>query len=249
MTQGFYLMSRLISILMKVFYKEITGKVFLLLIFLFILPVITGGDNNNQIHFSIRNNVISLLDSDGKVAAELSLEKEIVFGYAFDDSTGYLFCILGTDGDSYGKRIAVYRLKAGEIREIYYGEERYNPWKVLLADVDGDRQIDICVGVWKKTFFDPEYDNRLFVYDWDDERLFPKWLGSRLSSPFEDYDFSDIDGDGKIELIALEIQQNGLKRVMSYKWQSFGFTGFEVLYKDQTVKKLSEINLGREKMK
>ena len=66
---------------------------------------------------------------------------------------------------------------------------------------------------------------RPFIYNWDKEGLSPKWLGSRLSRPFEDYIFSDIDGDGMEELISIELLSNGRKAINSYKWKGFGFEG------------------------
>jgi hypothetical protein len=242
-------MLRSVPYLKKIAWMTIKSKI---LIFLMLqsclIPMIYGG-NSNEVHLMVNKNEINLLGGDGRLLMKRSLENEVIFDYVYDDITGYLYCILGKGGDKLGSRIAVYRLLAKEIRDVYYGDEKYNPWKILLADVEGDRQQDVCVAVWEKTIFDLKYDNRLFIYDWEDERLLPKWLGSRLSSPFTDFDFFDIDEDGMDELIALEIQRNGLRRVMSYKWQSFGFVGFKVLYEDQTANDLSEINFKKELIK
>jgi len=101
--------------------------------------------------------------------------------------------------------------------------------------------LEVCIGVWKKTLFYPEYDNRLFIYSWNGENLFPKWLGSRLSLPFFDFTFRDLNGDGIDELIALERQRNGLNRLLSYKWQGFGFEGYKLLKENLKEQKIKDI--------
>lgn len=121
-----------------------------------------------------------------------------------------------------------------------------NPWKVLLADVDGEAGIEVVVGVYKKSRFDPVMARRLFVYNWNGRRLLPKWLGSRLSRRFVDFAVDDVDRDGHNELVALEEGRpanasqrtanasqrtanvilrpaNVRRRAAVYRWRSFGF--------------------------
>ena len=97
------------------------------------------------------------------------------------------------------------------------------PWKVRLVDVDGDGGEELVLGVYKRARFDPMMRNRLFVYTWPG--LAPRWLGSRLSLPFDDFVFVDCDQDGKDELIALERAADGRRRLMRYRWNGFGFSG------------------------
>ena len=81
------------------------------------------------------------------------------------------------------------------------------------------------MGVYKKARYDPELNNRLFVYGWDKDDLFPKWLGSSLSLPFYDFAVGDIEGNGKEMLVSLERLKGGGSRVMVYEWSGFGFSG------------------------
>lgn len=98
------------------------------------------------------------------------------------------------------------------------------PWKVRIADVDGDGINEVILGVYKKTRFDPVYDNRLFVYSFDGKSLFSKWLGSRLANRFSDFEFGDVDMDGKDELISVEIDANAYQqKIIIYDWKGFGF--------------------------
>ncbi len=101
--------------------------------------------------------------------------------------------------------------------------QRWAPWKLMIADVDGDGRREIVIGVHKSTHYFPQPHNCLFIYGWDGRRAFPKWLGSSLSRPFTDFILADLDG-GAEELIALEVTRDGKRCVAVYKWNGFGFT-------------------------
>ncbi|HEY3298784.1 MAG TPA: VCBS repeat-containing protein, partial [Armatimonadota bacterium] len=116
----------------------------------------------------------------------------------------------------------------GEIRVARNGrtiwkQPKLNPWKLLIADVDGDGRREIIAGVWKKSPKDPVMAKRVFVYSWNGKRMLPKWLGSKLSRRFDDFTFCDINRDGWDELFALEIAPNGKHRIAAYRWNTFGF--------------------------
>ena len=125
-------------------------------------------------------------------------------------------------GSTYGKELVI---RSGGRELGTYDMEDLKPWKVQTADVDGDGVREISVGVYKTARFHPVMAKRPFIYNWDKEGLSPKWLGSRLSHPFDDYIFCDIDGDDMEELIAIELLSNGRKIINSYKWKGFGFEG------------------------
>ncbi|HKQ53566.1 MAG TPA: VCBS repeat-containing protein [Pyrinomonadaceae bacterium] len=101
---------------------------------------------------------------------------------------------------------------------------RWRPWKLTVADVDGDGRKEIVVGVFKSTKFIPRPHNCLFIYDWDGRRAAPKWLGSTLSRPFTDFRLADGDGDGRDEVYALETRRDGRVALAAYSWNGFGFT-------------------------
>lgn len=101
---------------------------------------------------------------------------------------------------------------------------RWRPWKLAVADVDGDGRKEIVVGVFKPTKFIPRPHNCLFIYDWDGRRAAPKWLGSTLSRPFTDFLLADGDGDGRDEVYAIETRRDGKLALAAYSWNGFGFT-------------------------
>ena len=102
---------------------------------------------------------------------------------------------------------------------------KWRAWKLQAADVDGDGVKEIILGVHKTTRFIPEPHNCLFVFGWDGKKAFPKWLGSRLSKPFVDFAFAQLDGEAGEELVSLEVTRSGGRCLVVYSWCGFGFVG------------------------
>jgi hypothetical protein len=189
---------------------------------------------------------ILFVDKSGKTTDRYVTKPLEIKDCDVDEATGRLFLVLGKPGTPRGQRLAVFSCTGGRIRQVWMDKDRgHNPWKIRVRDIDGDSKSDVCVGVWKKSRSHPVMENRFYVYGWNGERIFPKWLGSRLSSPFVDFDFYDVDGDGFDELVALELQRNGLKRVMCYEWNGFGFEGVNVARRDLEEESLRGLNLRR----
>lgn len=227
------------------YFRKIIIFLFISLIFLFRASSSSCGDEFikpykiQKANITVFKTNIVLSDKSGNVIDSLSLTPYEIKDFAIDPVKDYLFVILGKDTEIRGQKLALFSINSNKIAKVWIDEDRgHNPWKIELADVDGDDQIDVIVGVWNKARFHPVYANRLFIYSWDGDQIFPKWLGSRLSSPFSDFDLWDIDEDGIIELLSLEDQRNGLKRIMSYKWKGFGFEGYKVLGKDLKINSL-----------
>ena len=126
------------------------------------------------------------------------------------------------DGHPLGGQVIVMQPVKNGLKVIE-NHTRLNPWKLQVADVDGDKKQEIIVGVWKKSPKDPVMAKRVFVYNWCGKRMTPKWLGSRLARRFEDFHFRDINKDGWDELLALEVSPGKPKRIGIYRWKSFGF--------------------------
>lgn len=126
------------------------------------------------------------------------------------------------DGHLMGGDIVIGNRDGGKMKTIWR-QKNLNPWKLVIADVDGDGKNEVIAGVWKKSPKDPVMAKRVFVYTWNGKRLMPKWLGSRLSRRFIDFTFNDINRDGWDELLALENAPGGRHRVAAYRWRVFGF--------------------------
>jgi len=149
---------------------------------------------------------------------------------AISPSVGKLeFCIL-TDGDGNGVAPAVYALSDnGERREVWRDRDRgFHPWKLEIAELDGDPEPEIALGVYKSTRRDPELRKRVFVYDWTGDCLFAKWLGSRLTWPLEDFHFARFSPDHPVEHL-FTIENDGTeKKIREYEWNDFGFQSVDV---------------------
>ena len=138
---------------------------------------------------------------------------------------GLKFCILGDTGSKYGAVIAVYKTtSAGKHKRVFVDRDRgVKPWKIVACELDGDPMPEVAVAVYKPARYFPEPDNRLHIYDWTGKALEPKWLGSRLALPFDDFVF--IPGaDSMDRLVALEHLHNKEFFLRMYKWNGFGFT-------------------------
>lgn len=184
----------------------------------------------------INENTVRIYDKAGKEISKYAIDKssKIISSFA----TGLdkpeevdIILLTGKQGEKYGRNITILLFDASlnKIKVKYtYQFKNYDIWKVQAADVDGDKKKDISFGAYKKTPFHPVLAKRPFIFNWEGGGISPKWLGSRLSMPFDDYIFQDVDKDGMDELISIEINQKKQKLIRFYKWDDFGFKGIAV---------------------
>lgn len=99
----------------------------------------------------------------------------------------------------------------------------WKPWRLMLADVEGDGRTEIVVGVHKATRFIRHAHNCLFVYWFDGRTIQPRWLGSALSRPFTDFTFAPPVKSRAWPLYAIECDRRGRSSLSEYAWSGFGF--------------------------
>jgi len=192
-------------------------------------------NNNNNYLLTFDEGKIVFFTIEGTKLNSIELEAGRIIGSCVsdldNDGNSKLVLLTSKENGEYADEMIVYNFienvqskKSLSIEEIYrFACKDLNPWKVQTCDVDGDGKLEISLGVYKTAPFHPEMAKRPFIYDWHKVGIAPKWRGSRLSRPFEDYIFSDIDLCGSDELISIENLSDGSKSLASYKWKGFGF--------------------------
>lgn len=144
-----------------------------------------------------RSNEVKVLDSDSQ-----------------DD---LLVEIISLDGE-YGSEL---RIKKKD-EEFYIDVSDLKPWKLDFCNVDGG-EMELALGVYKKTPFDQKFDRRCFLYniDFKNQKLRPKLRISRLHNPIKDFNLYDLDGDAYDEIISIEKNIDGNYLFGVYDWTNF----------------------------
>jgi hypothetical protein len=214
--------------------------------------------NKSEYRLFVGKATLEFFSKDGKKLGSYNIQSKgnriIDFCIADIDNNGNekVLLLIGKPNGVYAKELIIFGLKnvtsekslekVFEIEEIYKENvEALNPWKILTGDVDGDEKVEISLGVYKTSRFHPVLAKRPFIYNWNNNELTPKWLGSRLSRPFDDYIFADIDDDKLEELISIEYLESGKKVIASYKWKGFGF---ESIGQSKEFDDITDIDIG-----
>jgi hypothetical protein len=183
----------------------------LLMSLVLMLPLALSCSHNYSYHFS--DDLQCVQCAEGPVLPEGKL----------------LFCILGYEGRPYGIMPAVFLQKKDGREEIWRDRDRgFNPWRIEVVKLDDDPEPEIALGVYKRTRTDPHPARRLFIYDWSGYSLSPKWLGSRLALPMEDFRFIRPAGEKYHQLVTLE-QTPDSRLIRKYRWNGFGFIATETV--------------------
>ncbi|MCT4594430.1 MAG: VCBS repeat-containing protein [Anaeromicrobium sp.] len=185
--------------------------------------------NNMDYHMSLDNNELLVYSKNYKLIdrEKIFTDDERILSYDTGDlnNDGHdEIVVLGRkNSSSYGNNLVIFKYN-NNFEKIYTKDfSILNPWKVQICNVDGDNVKEVSIGVYKKSKYHPVMAKRPFIYEYKNKKLFPKWRGSRLSKPFEDYIFVDVNKDNRHEIAAIELLKNGKKVFSCYKWKGFGF--------------------------
>ncbi len=151
-------------------------------------------------------------------------DRENLIDFAADDKN--IYAIVDRSGNlEFGDCLIVFRMcgDGSYAREYSNDFADLKPWKLELADVDGDGVTDILTAVRKTTHYDTVEKNRFFVFDYTEGKLVKKWTGSQIAGTWSDFyvrDFLPMEGE---EVLFLSQTEEGRKRLGIYYWFKFGF--------------------------
>jgi hypothetical protein len=97
------------------------------------------------------------------------------------------------------------------------------PWKLETADIDGDGEKEILTAVKKTTLFDPVEKNRMFIFNFNGEKLYKKWTGSQIAGSWKDFIAGDAASAPGEELVFIEQTEDNKAKISIYSWFDFGF--------------------------
>lgn len=125
-----------------------------------------------------------------------------------------------SDCGKLGHRLSVKTLKDSSLISFSKTYILHDIYQFYIGDINGDGITDACVGVIKKTKFDPLRRKRLFIYTRDEEIISPLWMGSKVGNNLQD--FKVVNNDSNSIIITVEKGADGGYSVGEYKWGSFG---------------------------
>jgi poly-gamma-glutamate synthesis protein (capsule biosynthesis protein) len=168
-------------------------------------------DRGSQLlHYNLPDSVYSIKDA----------------GYHIEESVIYFYTIIQND-TSAKSRVAIFPYALFEnnfLKPTLDLQDDFNPWKILVGDLDGDLNPELIVGVDKKISYFPEAENRIFVYNRDKDCIYPKWFSSKIHQPIIDFKMEFDSVQRRDKLILLENNaDDSLYEVISYSWNRFGF--------------------------
>jgi hypothetical protein len=168
----------------------------------------------------------TLTENDGmqKELKEVLQKQERIVDYV--EEASLIYTLISQLGRSdYGDILVIFHQQNnGEWKRSYENDfVDLKPWKIELGDVDGDGEQEILTAVNKTTHFDQTEKNRMFIFNYREDKLIKKWTGSQIAGLWEDFivgDLLTIPGD---ELIFIEQLEDGKERICIYYWFDFGF--------------------------
>ncbi|MDF2485968.1 MAG: hypothetical protein K0R46_2136 [Herbinix sp.] len=162
--------------------------------------------------------------SEQKQLQEALIDKEQLIDYSIEDDRAYVF--VSSVGDKvYGDLFLVLgQGEKGRWNRLYENDfTGLKPWKIELADIDGDGVTELLTSVRKTTYYDKEDKNRLFIFNYIDGQLVKKWTGSAIAGTWENFIAGELVDTKGEELIFLSTTKEGKKNLFLYHWFDFGF--------------------------
>ena len=150
-------------------------------------------------------------------------ENEMIIDYTISNTLAYL--LVSNNGEKdYGDIFVVLEKGNDSWIRIYENDfEDLMPWKIEVADIDGDACQEVIIAVRKTTYFDNELKNRMFIFNFNKSILVKKWTGSQIAGIWREFYVEDLLSAPGDELIFIEQLEEDKERISVYSWFDFGF--------------------------
>lgn len=150
-------------------------------------------------------------------------KNEVLVDYTIDET--YTYTLINTNGSyEYGDLFVVFERKDNTWERAYENDfKNLMPWKVELADIDGDSISEILIALIKTTPYDKELKNRMFIFNYNDGILSRKWTGSHIAGIWREFYSMDLLSTPGQELIFIEQVEEDKEKISIYSWFDFGF--------------------------
>jgi hypothetical protein len=174
------------------------------------------------------------------------LETEHLIDYVLEDNSAYLI-ISTTEQEAYGDLFLVLnRTENGEWERSYENDfSGLKPWKLVLADIDGDDEIEILTGVKKTTIYDKEEKNRLFIFNYKNGKLIKKWTGSDIAGTWEGFIAGELVDTKGEEIIFITKTKDQTEKLLVFHWFDFGFI---MLAQSEDYEDMIEVEIRKENL-
>jgi uncharacterized protein YpmB len=178
-------------------------------------------------------------DSCGVLSVSLE-KREAVVDAVIDDTMAYAI-VSKTGRIDFGDTLVIFKQKEKDSWERVYENDfkKLKPWKIELADIDGDNIKELVTAVRKTTHFDKSTKNRFFVFNYMEGKLVKKWTGSQIAGKWETFAVGDFAPTNGSEVAFIQ-QTNTGERVSVYYWYDFGFL---LLMESKDYKSITDISI------
>ncbi|MFT4145202.1 MAG: hypothetical protein QM644_12165 [Mobilitalea sp.] len=151
------------------------------------------------------------------------------------------YLIISTNGRTdYGNYLVILESEGAKYNRKYENNfHDLRPWKIDVADVDGDGIIEIITVVKKAAHYDKEIRNRLFLFNYENNVLVKKWTGSQIGGNWKQVYIGDLVSIPGEEIILVEQTEQKLEKLGVYYWFDFGFLKLAESKEYQNIKEIT----------
>lgn len=127
----------------------------------------------------------------------------------------------------------------GQEKIIWSSGDNFKVDNFVVGDINNDNEIEIVLILWKQGKYGQglpfwlegninDYGHHVFIYKWQNSNLVLKWGSSTIDAPIKELMISDVNQDGKNELVVLEgnykkYRQSFAEYLSIWHWQGWNF--------------------------